>query len=323
LRPFCDDEERLPVIPANKLTLSTRSGDGIQDPFGGAADISSSHFRLLANPYYHRSALRRQHRDCELLHALFFLQLLFECAPLKEPDEHPGWSVCCELIKASREQAMLVALGESAYLRARLRHRLKALYSSCGSFKQWNDVLRESGLSESLKLLSLTIHPEPRRKENGISFVSSNRLGGDLYRLPDPDFLLTEEDVSTSESVPAQEAWDSLSKGIPITALSHYPIPQLAEGQILVGASPVLPFNGGIAPNFQPEESVQPGATSSTKNRTLKGWFEHFKHSVLQVYKSIDGYGASTIAQPPQKTSAGPFAAGRISIRRIAAKRIR
>jgi hypothetical protein len=190
---------------------------------------------------------------------------------------------------------MLVALGESAYLRARLRHRLKALYSSCGSLKQWNDGLSKSGLSDSLKFLNLSIYPERRRKESPISFVSSSRLGGDLYRLQDPDLLLTEEDVSIIEPVPAEEAWNDLSKLKPIQ-LSQHAIPQLAEGQSLIGASPVLRFNRDSALRSHPEESVHPGPTVPTARAMELSHQEEFVYlELVQSQTQSDTLGASEL----------------------------
>lgn len=251
LKPYMDDEVHLPLIPLNKLTLPTRAGKGLVDPFNAAEDIRRHRFRLEANPFYGRSALRASHRDCGILHAIFFLELLCEHGNAESMDEHPGWQVCRDLIDSSGDETA-VSLGESAYLRARLRDRFQAMYAACGSRWQWEVAFSKSGLDAKLgRRGSLARYDYGFFTSFDLRFLGvSCRLGGDRYRLryDTTDLLLDGILGGDQPKADGLVLWDSmLETHQPLSAISAHPLPQLASGQVIVGASVRVGLNEGAA----------------------------------------------------------------------------
>jgi hypothetical protein len=284
LHAFREDEERLPVIPANKLTLSTRAGSGIQDPFDGIEDIQNGKFRLLLNPFYHRSKLRAQHRDCELLHALFFLQLVCEHGGDTLPPQQPGWENCKALIDAS-DTATQIALDESAYLRGKLSYRLKALRSVCDSEQRWGEVIEELGRLDSWRFHAPYWFPDlwsPFETAEGRiiwPLVSSCRIGGDVYRLSSHPL-----DVDASG---AEALWGVISsEHLPLNALSRHPIPKLEEGQKLIAASPRFRIRTGLAPSARSSEQVH---LEFQLRESEAGLCDKYKLSDLGVLVALTG----------------------------------
>lgn len=251
LRPFREDEERLPVIPANKLTLATRAGNGIQDPFNGVEDIRSGKFRFLPSNYYYRSNLCEQQRDCGLLHALLFLQVVCEHGGETLPEEQPGWEYCKALIDPV-DSDTLIALGESAYLRAKVVYRLQALRSVCHSEQRWGELVDDSGLWDWWPFRWPNWFPQLWLPINGEwsmwPLISSCRLGGDVFRLSDSPM---DDGTSSAESL-----WGSLSNDEPVAALSKHPIPKLEKGQKVVAASPRFRLTPGRAASSGANEYI-------------------------------------------------------------------
>jgi len=264
--PFREDEAHLPVIPLNKLTLATRAEIGIQDPFNAIEDLKTGRFRLLDNPFYSRSNLRRSHRDIGFLHAIAFLHVLCDEKSNVSALEHPGWDPCCKLIRQSETDETIISLGESSYLRARVGYRLAALQSVCRSEKQWREIMNESGLKRLIERIlfmipgwnlspmaigySLAWHTNP-------SWIWSNphacgcRIGGDLFR------IMTNRQEARQEPQSAESAWSSLEKTHkPLKSFFEQPFPPLAETQQVLAASPRFQFRVGKAPSSLGDEHV-------------------------------------------------------------------
>jgi hypothetical protein len=260
LQLFNEDELHLPVLPANKMSLGTREGRGIDDPFDGADDIRSGKYRMQRNLFYSRSKLRREYRDCELLHALFFLQLILE-QEAENPTEQPGWAACCEMITQPGVEGLALALGESSYLRARVGYRLKGMRAACRRASDWKDVTDRSGLRRLMRSLARflpfwRIFTHARHWLGDLDppdghLVSSCRLGGDLFRLDEP--LSRPREIEQT----AEQVWSQIKEThVPLKALCEYPIPTIAKGQELLAASPPLRFRPGTAPSGNGEEML-------------------------------------------------------------------
>ena len=263
LRPFTEDAEWLPVIPVNKLTLATRSGNGIQDPLDAVQDLRRKRFRLLRKPHYHRSKLWLQKRDCELLHAMFFLQVLSEHAktdPFMEPVWiQPGWQACREMIRSASEPAEISALMESAYLRARLCYRLKALRSTCQSERLWNNLTVLSGLDAPTPLNMAPVFPNDQwilemrwlhESEHPRPLVSGCHLGENIFRFSSLKW-------NPDEMRNPKEEWRLLSeKHEPLHFVSQHPLPELGAGQRPLMVIPPMRFSAGVAPSARGDEHL-------------------------------------------------------------------
>ena len=239
LAPFREDEEHLPVIPVNKLTLSVRGETGIADEFDAIRDLGKGYIRFLSNPFYLRSKLRQQYRDCELLHAVFYLQVLMETT--EYPDVRPIFWEWERLFSPESESFTRVALAESAYLRSRLRYRLDALRAVCRSEKAWNFYVKESGLSEFLESYGgeWGLHRFPEARVT----VTSCRLGGDLYRLPPNE----ENRYVGADSESAKSRWEKVTRSQSLLGFSSGEQPRLIESQRIVASSPSIRFSEGVA----------------------------------------------------------------------------
>jgi hypothetical protein len=269
---FRTDEVHLPIIPVTKLTLGTRIRRGIIDPFDAANDLRVGLYRLERNPFYYRSALRRQHRDCEPLHALFFLQLLLE-TNVPSSQSQPGWQNCQKIFAEVDPEELALALGESSYLRARIAYRLKAMRASCQNAGLWKVITVESGLSSMLaglgKLLPFWALYFRRNRwltdldaPNESPMVSGCRLGGDLFRVEEFPRRKrpSDEDVT--------KFWDAVrEKHVPLTIFSAHPLPEfpnavtvavgvevavaVGAGQTLLAVTPRLKLRrGAVASGF-------------------------------------------------------------------------
>jgi len=307
---FREDEANLPVIPLNKLRLPTRAGTGIEDPHGAAEDLRQKQFRLIRSEFYERSTLRREHRDNELLHAIFFLELLCAHAADLPPESHPGWKPCCELIAQARRPETWIALGSSAYLRMRLTYRIKAARAACPNSELWGKLMRESGLAEALQpgqtrrtdqaatvLASLpsvvaAIAPDV------LPLISGCHLGGGVFRL---------DEASQSESVPmGKAAWDEIREmHVWPEAFSRRPKPELPKEQRIVAAGPRIGFIEGQAPSGGGGEHVHVEFALRKEERQAAAGFPSENLGVLAVLSGAENIGTkrdqwhSYVATPP------------------------
>jgi hypothetical protein len=278
LAPFIADEVHLPVIPANKLRLGTRKKMGIQSMWEGQQEVESGEFSLKRTPYYARSDLRGNKLDCELLHALFYLQLLAESC-LEESGyrslssrEQPGWQACREILIEARTLDHVIELQDSSYLRTRVRYRLKGLRASCSNLSVWQTLVESSGLSETINWLdnqdafgAETMADELRPPSESV-LVSSCRLGGDVFRM----------NHWQDEWIGGDEAWgiwqrfqqDSPAESI----LSSHPVPRLPGEITIMAASPLIPCKSGSAPSAGDGEHIcfQVPFEGDTANQLLR-----------------------------------------------------
>lgn len=247
-KPFREDEVYLPVIPADRMALSTRAGNGIQDPFGGHSDLRRRKYRLLRSPYYQRSRLWRDYKDCEFLSLLNYIKLLFE-EPVFDK-EQPGWVTVEEIARESRTPALIGALQESAYLRARFRYRSQALRAMCRDTSAWKDVTQTGEVGETIRYINQglpfrVLDVDLPNEDNGLTrlLVSSCRLIGDSFRLAVPP--LPETGLEN-----AAKRWEQAKESrVGMMELTKHPFPRLAPGLHIVADTPEFEFNRGKAPS--------------------------------------------------------------------------
>jgi hypothetical protein len=247
---YDEDQRNLPVIPLNKLALSTRSSLGIQDPFGAIEDVETKKIRLLGNPGYSDSLLRFEGRDSGILHALYFLEVACEHGRQEPPWKHPGWSNCIELISEAKKG--LQTMPVSRYLRARLRYRTHSLRSACADDEIWMKMMTMSGLYDSIVeverrggggdgavWLQNLNKPRPR--------IVSNHLSNGRYRASYGNAM----DPPQIRDETAQEAWDLMtSHHRPLSIFSESSIPNLDNCQRLLDCSPPFEFLEGVSPSM-------------------------------------------------------------------------
>lgn len=286
LLEYKNDEERLPIIPANKLQLATRSGEGIKDCWDGKRDLSDHRYRLMRNGFYEeRSALRRANRDCELLHALFYLSILLEAEGHLGVTAQPGWQACLEIIEDSRSSGLIIALQESSYLRARIRYRLKAMRSVARSPDSWNEVVGGSKLKELLSYLdergAFGIHSVKREiaPPDSLVMTSSCRLGGDVFRIPAPTGSSTDTARVRTGSA-AIAAWRELRHHDGLDKCITDPLPELSDDEEIVAASPPITFNVGNAPSARWQEHLYFQAPVPRPSNLLPGSYGAYEKSL-------------------------------------------
>jgi hypothetical protein len=255
LQEYRADEERLPVIPANKLRLGTRSRSGIRDEFGGLADVAKGTYRFLPSPFYARSRLWAAHRDSPLLHALFYAQLLCEARMAESVDRQPGWLTCREFLETADFAHERRALEENAYLRARFLYRLYAFCAACRSEEELNLVFGESAFGYVFERASPWLWAPFLLGRPGIvgqppAFVSSYRILGDTFRL-DPYFS------RQNSEAPPDELWQKLNRtGRPLDQLFTHALPNLPSGHRCIVASPRFAVSAGKAPSAPTNEQI-------------------------------------------------------------------
>jgi Tn3 transposase DDE domain len=259
LRRFTDDEVHLPVIPVNKLTLGTRAGNGIQDPFNGYKDLQSRKYHFMRSPFRYRSSLIRDYKESEFLSLLHYLRIL--CEEPKPTMDQPGWEAIQEIARDIQTQAILGALEESAYLRARFRYRSQALRASCRDEAFWQELTGQSGIGEAIEFINrrlpiyvLDMTSSERQDEEKIMLsdliASSCRLVGDRFRVHD-----TPLDEPKYEN--AERAWMQVSQSRqPLELVSDHALPRLAEGQRIVADAPEFRFYPGKAPSAFGDEHL-------------------------------------------------------------------
>lgn len=256
LKPFTDDEVHLSVIPANKLTLGTRGGRGIDDPFGGYEDLPNRSYRLLRSPFTHRSTLYREFRDHEFLRVLQYLRVLFE-----EPhpaEQQPGWGVAQEIARDAQTPFVLGALEESAALRARFRYRSQAMRASCRSHSAWEKYTGENGIGPTIDYLNQLPFPvlDLGRQEAGDEsikpadpLISTCRLIGDQSRL--------QSIVREAAQEGAEKDWEEIRKSRePLEVLAQNSLPPLPKGQRVVADTPEFRVTLGHAPSALDDEHL-------------------------------------------------------------------
>lgn len=283
LREFTDDEAHRPVIPVNKLRLGTRAGNGIEDPFEGSRDLRTGKFRLLRSAFYERSTLRRGYRDAELLYAMEYLKVLFEesaVVPAAVMEQQPGWQVAREIADDALTPALLGALEESAYLRAKFRYRSQALRAACRDEAAWQVAIGAKGLGpafqyvdEGLPFAVLDFALEEGGGSLEDPIASSCRLVGDRFRLRVPP-------ISEPHYEMAGEAWEAFrQERHDFDILSKHPFPELPAGQRIVADTPEYEFNLGPAPSATGDEHL------------------HFQLTLPEECASLcQGYGESGLA---------------------------
>ena len=253
LQRFFEDEERLPVIPANKLTLPTRAGTGIEDPFDATSDFIRGRFRFLANPFYHRSRLRASRRDCLLLHAMFFLQIIFEEGEDSVRQDHPGWEVCRDVLSTDRDE-LRSALSISNYLRNRVLYRMQALWAARISMPFWMDACRRSGLESVIRFVCEE-GLLPRYLTEWLAFDEPTAMATGCL-LSDGTMRLSETRLNATIQVDVHAEWERVYDHSPAKGLSAYPLPKLGKGQQIVAVSPPINFRWGKTPSGDPWEHV-------------------------------------------------------------------
>jgi hypothetical protein len=262
LEPYWADEAHLPVIPVNKMSLGTRAGRGIDDPFNGYRDLRDRTYRLLRSPHYHRSSLRREHRDCEFLYVLNYLKVVFE-EPELDLDLQPGWPVALQIARDARTPELLGALEESAYLRARFRYRSQAMRASCRDVRRWNQVVYDEAFRETRLFIQHGLPfpvldiPDPKKEGLDSVLAASCRLVGDRFRLQLPP-------IAPAHAERASEAYAELSQerhGLDL--VSKHALPQVPEGQRIVGDTPEFLFHPGRAPSALEDEHLHVQLTLS------------------------------------------------------------
>jgi hypothetical protein len=175
-------------IPARRMSLSTNPRVGFDDPLNGHADIKAGLYRFERNSTYRRSPLFRQNRDIELFSALLYLATVFEDQSARFRVDQPGFDAVADVVADACTVETIIALQESAYLRSRF-HYLFALLSTLNapklSLEQVNlpkllEFLRAQFPSFGTRLQEL----ERGATNDGLSVISSARIGGDIFRLP-------------------------------------------------------------------------------------------------------------------------------------------
>ncbi len=263
LKEFTDEETYRPVIPANMMRLGTRAGKGIEDPFDGEVDLGTGEFRLIRSAFFGRSKLHRAYRDAELLYVLEYLKVLFE-DDVRDLAEQPGWRVARDIASESQTPALLGALEESAYLRAKFWYRSQSLRATCRSAAIWNEVIGDDGIGPAIdyvneglpfRVLDMGRNDEGSELENLIA--TSCRLVGDHFRLKFPP-------VADEHDEGSAEAWETLCKDRNgLKSISNFPFPRLPAGQRIVADTPEFRFNLGKAPCAMGDEHIHVQVTLS------------------------------------------------------------
>ena len=252
LKAFADDETHLPVIPVNKLRLATRDARGIDDPFEGYWDLLNNEYRLLRSAFYHRSVLRRNHRDCELLYAMNYLRVLLEEQPPKFKGQ-PGMDVANSIAADAQTSSLLASLEESAYLRAKFWYRSQILRASCPDQESWDFVMNETNVGEALAFINDSLRANVvdlgSKGEYGAggTMATSCRLIGNRFRL---DFPMVEPALQEG----AEAMWNECtSQRAGLEELIKHPFPKLPEGQRIVADTPEFRFHTG-SPSCTPDD---------------------------------------------------------------------
>jgi len=304
-KPFTDDEVCQPVIPVNKLTLSTRGRKGIQDPFNGYDDIVTRRYRLLRTPHYHRSRLWQQYRDCEFLYVLEYLKVLFEEAsaesePVAWIDSQPGWKVAKEI---THDVGLTLgrALDESAYLRARFHYQWQALRGICRSRDLWKQLVGPDGIGNGLDYIDEHT-TEPVRDPEGDDWAegtiaTSCRLAGNDFRLK-PEPYAPAHDDARGEWSKIPHTRDGLRE------LTKYPFPKLPEKQSIVADTPEYHVNLGKAPSALGNEHLHFQMKLSPE---CAGTSKQFGETRLAAFLMLSVRNSG--AQPPLRSLVFPIPA--------------
>ena len=239
------------IIPANLMTLSSSSNQGIDDPWNGVSDFSAGLFRYIRNGFYSRSVLYRQGRDLEIFSALLYLRLLLEMQTQVNRvfNEHPGFDAAISVINDSRSTDTYRRLEHYAYLRARLFYLLHGLRASAISGDQLSHLLDASSLrpflrecmthtTGNLQQLCSNLANTSDVSTSSTIYVSTSWLGGDTFRLPWGQSFDPRDQSST------EIAFESVCAD----ATNFYGDKLLlGEGQELIWHTPEFLLNAGIA----------------------------------------------------------------------------
>jgi hypothetical protein len=188
------------IVPARLIEFTGQVPDGLVDPAGGGHDIDVRKYRYYRNPLFRRSQLYRRGRDLEAFSAMLYLQTLAEAdIPIADHDGQPGWQAISDIFGGSASDWEVTRLlQEHAYLRSRFRHLLLAAAAAYPKRADFLDVAKRSGLSSFVSAIS-GLFPsaqseQPLRSFFGdaaslpsLTFVESDRLKGDSYRIEQPE----------------------------------------------------------------------------------------------------------------------------------------
>jgi hypothetical protein len=181
------------IIPANLMTLSTGSTQGIYDPWTGVEDIVTPKYRFIRNGFFVDSPLYRSLRDLEVFSALhYFRILLAEFHDIHDIEAQPGFDDAREVVKdATTIPDTLLRLQKSDYLRARLVYLFQSLCAAARSSRTLRLVLVRSHLRAFVAMIRRQLPGVLGARLVGLlatvrtpgeAIVSSNWLGGDHFR---------------------------------------------------------------------------------------------------------------------------------------------
>jgi hypothetical protein len=229
------------------MSLSTLPGSGIRDSWGGMDDIRSGRYRYLRNGHYKESPLYKAKKDVEILSVLLYFQIVLEAeldpTALTNQPGIPEASRVIDEVTATLETAL--ALGESAYLRARLLYLFKNAVAAARSKAELERLSSAVGLDRFVAYLEESGSPlgarlKQLRDSTDETLVSSFHLGGDLFRLP--------------ELTAGWKAWDKAEAAWKV-AIQRSKHPgegteelTLGPNQALLLASPAIGLNPGVTP---------------------------------------------------------------------------
>jgi hypothetical protein len=247
------------IVPVNLMSLSTNANDGLMDPWHGRRDIEQHSYRYIRNGFYKKSPLFLKKRDLEFFSVLLYFQALLEADIQDEMfSNQPGWDDALSVIHDAICQETIIALQESAYLRARLHYLLKRISVASQFTNAFSDLLKMSGLRKLLNYIDIgpiwsfgLFQPfiEDLIISPSTNLVASGRIGGDFFRLPH----------NTSAWKAGNDALEEIKilfsqQPVVLSTGQEAPTRYLGESQKVLLVSPSITLMPGKSPSSQVTE---------------------------------------------------------------------
>jgi hypothetical protein len=261
------------------MSLSTDPSQGFRDPWDGEQDIRGPSFRYVRNGFYEESPLYKAGRDLEIFSVLLYFRVLLEANIASTAGRaQPGWPDALRVVEAARNEDTIIALQESAYLRARLRYLLKGLTTAAHSSTEIDNLASTSDLRSTLTYIDSYLTMRSSTTSSAMeplgtflswgstpldrkALVISARVGGDLFRLPHRTELWDIQPEADEKLLSALRTSDLIAPET-LEVTGHVPPGgtspgrTLGEGQSILLASPLLPVRRGQSASSRTGSSV-------------------------------------------------------------------